>query len=193
MARTKEFDVDQALDRATELFREKGYEGATMCELVDAMGIGRQSLYDTFGDKKQLFLRAIERYTERGRASVAASLFAAEASLPELEVYFEQLVDFLRPRGGKSGCLVASAIVEVGEDDADVAGLCQGNQRKVVAGIQNALRRAVEKNEVRKDIEVDAAALFLMSQVYGMTVLARNGASKAQLRRVVEQALDSLR
>lgn len=192
MPRSKEFDVDEALDRAVDVFRRRGFEGASMAELQVAMGIGRQSIYDTFGDKKHLFVRALDRYTAQGRASLAASLSADDASLAALRGHLEGLIRFLTPREPSGSCLVAAAIVEVGPQDSDVASRCRKNEGHVRGAIRAALRRAVERGEVREDLDVDAASLMIMGQVYGMSVLARNGASRRELRRVVDQVLGAL-
>jgi TetR/AcrR family transcriptional regulator, transcriptional repressor for nem operon len=173
-----------------ELFRRQGYEGTSMTELQEAMGIGRQSLYDTFGDKKQLFVRALERYSVLGRETVAARLFAPGASLPELREYFDELTRFLTPRDGSGGCLLAGAIVELGREDSEVTECCQGNQRAMRAAMRKLLERARSSGEIHKDVDCETASMLLMGQAYGMTVLARNGATRNQLRRTVEQLLD---
>ncbi len=190
LARPKEFDVEEALDRAMELFRRQGFEGTSMNELQEAMGIGRQSLYDTFGDKKQLFLRSLDRYTARGRETMAAPLFAPDASLPELRRYFEEIVEFLTPRDGNGGCLLAGAIVELGADHPEVASCCRTNQRSLREAIRKALKRAQVDGMIRKEIDCESISLVLMGKLYGMTLLARNGASRAQLRKSVKQLLD---
>lgn len=193
MARQKEFDVDAALEQAMDQFRRHGYEGTSMAELQQAMGIGRQSIYDTFGDKKQLFVRALELYKERSRETVAALLLEPDSSLPQLLEYFDQLITFLTPRDGNSGCLMAAAIVELGGDEPMVTTCCRESQKTVQSAMKSLLKRAQKRGELQESLDANATSLMLMGQVYGLTVLARNGAKRAELRRSVEQLIDSLR
>lgn len=189
MARTKEFDVDQVLDQAVELFWEKGDEATSMRELEQRLGIGRQSLYDTFGDKKHLFLRAMDRYTAQGRHRLLERLGGEDASLPALRAYFEDLVRSLTPRGERRGCMVATAILETGDADADVARRCRANEKDARQAFRRALERARAKGEIRADQDPGQAATYLVGQMYGLTVLARNGASHASLQAMMDHAL----
>ncbi|MDF2694591.1 MAG: Transcriptional regulatory protein [Labilithrix sp.] len=85
MARQKEFDRDDALGRALQVFWDKGYEATSTDDLLKAMGIGRQSMYDTFGDKHRLFIEALERYNAESSAALAERLSAGESPLTALE------------------------------------------------------------------------------------------------------------
>ena len=95
MARPKEFDIDQVLDRATELFWTKGYEETSMRELEEGLGVGRQSLYSTFGDKRDLFLASLDRYAAIQRARLAP-LLEPDTGLEGIRRYFGEMVS--RPR-----------------------------------------------------------------------------------------------
>jgi TetR/AcrR family transcriptional repressor of nem operon len=192
MARHKEFDVNEALDRAVQLFWRRGYEGTSLQELQEHMGIGRQSLYDTFGDKHSLFLAALDRYMEQGRARVHRSLQEPKASWGAVRQYFDELLAFLTPRGERSACLVTNTIAEFGREDPEISRRCQGNERALAAALEQALRRAIDKGELNRSVDPKQATIFLVSQVYGLGVLARNGASRAQLRSVIHHALSSI-
>jgi len=189
MARAKEFDVERALDAAVQLFWEKGYEATCLRELEDRMGIGRQSLYDTFGDKRQLFLRALDRYTAQGMDRLKAQLLDPQATLPQLRAFLESMVEAQTARGPRRGCLVASTILEIGDGDEAIAQTCRQHERHTRRAIRDLLERAKRKGEVKEDLDPGAAATFVMGQIYGITVLARNGASRAALREMVGQAM----
>ena len=92
MARPKEFDIDQVLDRATELFWTKGYEETSMRDLEEGLGVGRQSLYSTFGDKRDLFLAALDRYASLQRERIAPLLAAGRRPRPQSGPYFDEHV-----------------------------------------------------------------------------------------------------
>ena len=92
MARPREFDETKALDCAVELFRQQGYEATSVRDLTEHMQISRQSLYNTFGDKHQLFLSALDRYRDQSVAAFLEVLGGPDASLPEIQTVFENLV-----------------------------------------------------------------------------------------------------
>jgi TetR/AcrR family transcriptional repressor of nem operon len=190
MARSKEFDVDEALDRALDVFWVKGYEAASMGDLQRAMGIGRQSLYDTFGDKRRLFVAALERYNAMHRVRVEDALVTDETGMDALRNWFRGLVDFLAPRGGRRGCLIANSVLEVPEDDAEVHATCADARRFNEQAFGHVLQNARSRGEFEGD--VDDAARFLVTQMYGLTVLSRNGATKTQMHRVVDLAFRAL-
>ena len=192
MARSKEFDVEQALDRAVELFWRKGYEATSMRDLQEHMGIGRQSLYDTFGDKRQLFLAALDRYNAGNAGRVRETLLDEDASLPALRAWFDDLIAFLTPRGERVGCLLANSIVELGQQDPEVASCCRGGEKVARRGFRAAAARAIARGELAAADDPDEVADYLQAQVYGLTVLAKNGASRTTLKRVVERAFVAL-
>jgi len=192
MSRTKEFDIDQALERAVEVFWENGFEATSMRELETRMGIGRQSLYDTFGDKKQLFVQALDRYREQARESLKATILEPDAGLPDLRSYFQGMAKGLTESGRRNGCMVTSAILEVGDGDAEVSGQCRGNERAMKRAFTEVLTRAMSRGETRGDIDAGQAATYLVGQMYGLTVLARNGASRASLLKMVDHIFSTL-
>src|SRR5918994_6493177 len=115
MARTKEFEPLMALDAAMELFWRKGYEAASMRELLDAMGIGRGSFYDTFGDKHALFLSALDRFQEV-RTSWAEEVLLGEG-LDGIEEVFRRSLDGLFQFQPRRGCLLANSAVGLAAPD----------------------------------------------------------------------------
>lgn len=109
MARPRTFDVDTALNGATSVFREHGYEGTSAQMLVDAMGIGRQSLYDTFGDKWKLYLSVVRRYVIAEGSEHRAALRTGERAIDGIRAMLDRVV-----RGAKAPCLGVSSIAEFG-------------------------------------------------------------------------------
>ena len=182
MGRPKAFDETTALDAAAQLFWSQGFDGTSMTDLESSMQMGRQSIYNAFGDKRQLFLRALERYSAHNRERLQASLLAPDAGLDTIRDYFEDGVVFLTPEGERPGCLVANSILEIGESDGDVAGSCSRNQASVLDGFEHALRNAVKAGDLPTDTDVESTARMLMSQTYGLTVLAKSGMSREELR-----------
>ena len=192
MSRTKTFDEEETLDRAVELFWSQGFDATSIADLEKHLGLGRQSLYNTYGDKRNLFLRAMQRYTERNRSEAVAPLLASDASLDAIRLHFEGLVGFLTPSGPRRACLVTNSILELGERDVDVAKRCSANQRAVRGGFEHALKNAVKLGELPEDFDVETWSGLLMTQVYGMAVMAKSGASAQELKRSADLLLDRL-
>jgi len=191
MPRPREFDRDQALDGAMELFWEKGFEATSVGDLEEALGVGRQSLYNTFGDKRSLFLAALDRYAGMSGA-MAVELESASGGLQAIRRYFSTVVEFLTPDGPRRGCFLTRSLVDHGESDPDVTGRCDANTGRLQAGMERALRIAVERGEVRPDLPVEATARLLVTQVYGLGVLARGAATQEELGGTVDALLARL-
>ena len=191
MARPREFDAGQVLDRATELFWSKGYEETSMRDLEEGLGVGRQSLYSTFGDKRDLFLAALDRYAAQ-QAEGVAPLLQPGAGLEEIRTYFNDLVKRTACAGPRRSCMMLNSVVQFGQSDPEVARRYEANQEQLAAAFRYALSGAARKGELSASADVAALALFLVSQLYGLAVLSKSGASPATLARVVDTALAAL-
>jgi len=191
MARPKEFDVDQVLDRATELFWTKGYEETSMRDLEEGLGVGRQSLYSTFGDKRDLFLAALDRYASLQQERIEP-LLAPDAGLAAIRAYFARAFSPAACSEPRRSCMMLNSVVEFGQADAEVTRRYNANQEHIVGAFRHALSGAVRKGELPASIDQNALALFLVSQMYGLVVLSKGGAPPATLERVVATALSAL-
>ena len=191
MARPKEFDIDVVLDRATELFWTKGYEETSMRDLEEGLGVGRQSLYSTFGDKRDLFLAALDRYAALQQEGIAP-LRAPNASLDSIRKYFAGMVSATTCIQPRRSCMMLNSVVEFGQADPDVARRYAANQENLTGAFRHALDGAIRKGELPADSDQAALALFLVSQIYGLAVLSKGGATPATLERVIATALSAL-
>jgi AcrR family transcriptional regulator len=191
MARPKSFDLDTALQRAITLFREKGYAGASTEDLLGAMGIGRQSMYDTFGDKRGLFLAALERYIADSVGEFIRDLEAGRTPLTGLDA---ALKAFAR-RAGTSGegCMGVTAAFEFGRTDPEVAALSDASGRAQLMAIERQLRSAITAGEVSPNLDIKSAAAFVATCLTGIRVAARGGADVKALQKTADFVLLSLR
>jgi TetR/AcrR family transcriptional repressor of nem operon len=192
MSRPKGFDRDAVLERAIELFWARGYAGTSITDLEHHLDIGRQSLYDTFGDKRALFLKALDRYSSWTADRLAGTLLAPDSGLGAVRAYLQATVELLTPPGQRKGCLIANSILAFGQSDAEVSARCLGNQALVTEGFRHALTRAVERGEVALGFEVEGGATMLMAHVHGLAVLARGGTTRQELLSVVSQLMSRL-
>jgi TetR/AcrR family transcriptional repressor of nem operon len=192
MSRPKSFDEEAVLDRAVKLFQERGYEATSISDLETHLGIGRQSLYNTFGDKRALYLKALGRYRAGVREGVMSRLTTPGAGLDEIRAFFRVSIESLTDPAHKLTCLVANTILERGSHDADALSSC--NQAR--AGLERAFRQALvqarRRGEIAKDVDVDGTAMLLVIQSYGLNILAKAGATAGELRRAVDVLLAEL-
>src|SRR6266404_3827775 len=174
MARQKEFDPEEVLHRAMEVFSACGYEGTSIRDLVKHMRINRQSIYDTFGDKHSLFLQALDRYREIQSRRVS------------------EVVDKSLSEEGRRGCFVGNAMSEL-------AGRCQETAARTCNSVastertfQRALQRGKEQGELPAVRDIRAVARFLYSSLQGLLMLAKATGDRRLLNDIVKVTLSVL-
>jgi TetR/AcrR family transcriptional repressor of nem operon len=193
MARPKSFDEEAVLDRAVELFWERGYEGTSLSDLETHLGLGRQSLYNVFGDKHALFLKALDRYSREMGDAALAQLNAPDAGLDAIRGFFQWSVDNLTSTRGRPGCLMSNTISERASQDPDALLRCNHARDSLERAFRRALNQAKQNGELPRRLDVEATATLLVVQNYGLTVMAKTGATAAQLRAAVEALLAGLK
>jgi TetR/AcrR family transcriptional regulator, transcriptional repressor for nem operon len=193
VARTKEFEPEKALTRAMDLFWRRGYEATSVHDLLEEMGIGRGSMYDTFGDKRALFLAALDRFEET-RVSRADEILEGSASAVEgIRRLFETTIEGLVSYEPRRGCLLANTAVELAPHDEQIAGSISCYIRRTEDAFERALVRGRATGEIPADKDPKALARFLVSILHGVRVLARAGVDRAVLDDSVRTALEALR
>ena len=173
MARHKEFDQDNALDKAMTLFWQKGYEATSIQDLVDHMGIGRRSLYDTFRSKHDLFLAALDRYLDMVyKGTVPSDDRWVSSKLAIQEIFKGIVADSLADKNRKGCFFVNSAVELAGQDDAVTIRARDGFQdlEYVFLGL---LDQAQDAKELSPDQDIQALAHYLTNAVFGIRI---NGA-----------------
>lgn len=186
--RPRQFDADEALGRAMEVFWRLGYEGATIPELTRAMGINRPSLYAAFGDKEALFRKVLDRYVE-GPASHVADALAAPTARAVAERLLFGTADLLSDPDRPSGCLMVQGALACGEGADSVRRELAARREAAVRLIQSRLERARDAGDLPASAECAALARFLTTVTHGMSVQAASGATREELRAVVRVAL----
>lgn len=187
--RPRSFDCEAALDRALEVFWRKGYEGASLADLTAAMGINPPSLYAAFGNKEELFRKAIERYVE------ARTPFWLEAlELPTAREVIERLMrgSVENLTSGCPGCLLVKGAMTCGEG----ADALQEELAKVRALAESSLRerfeRAVKEGDLAASADPAGLARYVIALNQGMAIQAEGGATTADLQKIVDMALTGL-
>lgn len=191
MSRTKSFSERDALEKALDVFWQRGYRGVGLTELLNGMGIARQSLYDTFGNKRQLFIKTIEHYRDTRLASALALLErdgSPTQNVKDLTRFFEQLALDKRARG----CLVANSLVEMGPHDAEIGELLGRTLRRLENGIAKALRRAQRLGELPAGRSPRAIARALTNAFIGLAVTGKLAQGKSTVTDIYTGTLTML-
>jgi TetR/AcrR family transcriptional regulator, transcriptional repressor for nem operon len=191
MARPKEFDRDTVLKRAVAVFADHGYEGTSTDALLRAMGISRQSLYDTFGDKRRLYLDALRHYITESVADQIRILNSTASPLKGVEAVLHDLAERASAEG-TSGCLGVGAIWEFGRSDPEITALSEAVGGTLSSALQRRIAEGKSAGEIGAEIDVRAAAQFIQATLAGLRFAARGGASMATLRDICRMALRSL-
>jgi TetR/AcrR family transcriptional repressor of nem operon len=186
MARPREFDPDTALDRATQLFWERGYEATSIQDLVDTLGINRASLYATFGDKAQIFEAVLDRYSDRISERVAQTLAPPAAGRAALRAYFSAVVESATQPRSPRGCLLLNTVTGCATAPERLLDRVNASVRANQERIRAALAR---DPALAKRSDLPALACFFATQAHGLVVQARAGARRAELEESAETAL----
>lgn len=192
MARNREFDPKEALEKAMMVFWQKGYVDTSIDDLVDATGVSRYGLYAEFGSKRGLFLASLDYYQENAVQAFFGIVEQAGAALPEIRLYFDKILDFYSQPAGKLGCLMCNSATEVAPHDQGVKEKVNGAMERMTTGFGVALTNAKKRGEVNSKLNIKQAADFLTGVLLGASVMVRSGANKRMIRNTVEMSLASL-
>jgi len=191
MGQVKQFDPAERLDLAVDAFWQNGFDGSAMQALCKAMGLFPGSLYGTYGDKRQLFLRAVERYMATVSAEAIETL-GQDDGLAALRGYFDGLIDGIIDGKRRWGCLVTNTMVELAQREPEIAAMVEQHLARLEAGLAGAIDRARRAGEIPADTPLDTAS-FLVCVVQGLNVLAKTKPSRERLEHIVTTALAALK
>ena len=186
--RPRNFDEGEALERATQVFWLKGYDGVTIDDLVTGMGVGRPSLYFFFGDKRTLFLRVLKAYAESKSALAAQALLSPPALRDSLAGFLRHTVESATEKGSAPGCLLGCVAPLV--NDAEVRQFLQKAGAAATALVERRLRDGIKAGEIPSDFPVAARASQVMDFTRGLAMRARIGTPRKTLLKDAEEAAD---
>ena len=190
--RTRQFDVDEALDRALAVFWARGYEGATLPELTRAMGINRPSLYAAFGNKEELFRKALDRY-QTGPMSFLTKALKEPTAGAAAEAIFSGFIRMQRNREKARGCLVVSSALASGDEAETVRQELVQLRQSIVAVFRKRFERAVEDGDLPKGTDCATLGRYIATVLNGLAVQAASGTPEKELRLVSALAMQAWR
>jgi TetR/AcrR family transcriptional regulator, transcriptional repressor for nem operon len=192
MGRTKLFSDDEVINNVADVFATHGYGGTSISMLTDATGLGKQSLYNSFGDKQSLYLKAVDCSTAR-YGEVSQLMDAAPNGMAAIQIFFETLIRACSSSNpAEHSCIVSAGLLEAIDDDAINNTLCS-KWNTSHAKMVGAIKRGQTDGSIRKNGSPAELADFLMTVVSGMRVSSRAVKQASRLRKTVNRALALLR
>lgn len=188
----KQFDPEIALDKAMQLFWAKGYAATSLNELLETMEIGRKSLYDTFGNKRALFIKALERYSQ----TVVSEIFQGlnNSDRPVLDNVRAMMRDMVATNSKpmSTGCLLGVSMAQFRTDDPEIADVLRKYMRRVEGAYYKAFKKAQERGELKPTTNVRNLARLFMSAHQGLALIGRVTETQELPRGIVDGALAAL-
>jgi TetR/AcrR family transcriptional repressor of nem operon len=193
MARPRQFDPEDVLDRSMREFWERGYRETSVDDLVAATGVRPGSLYHAFpGGKRGLFLEALDRYSKLVVPEKMGALERAGAGLPELRAYFDGLIDDLTTPEGRMGCLMVNSTMELAAVDSEVGAIVRNHMGRLERNAVRALRNAQRRGEISDRVDPRTKATQLMATGMGLMVVGKTDPGRKVLETIVAAAFADL-
>ena len=186
--RPRNFDEGDALQKATQVFWSKGYDGVTIDDLVAGMGVGRPSLYAVFGDKRAIFLRVLKAYAERKGARAAKALLSPQGLRDAIAGFLRYNVESATEKGSARGCLLMCVAPLV--NDAEVQRFLQNAATGGAALLERRFRDGITAGEIPSDFPVAARAIQVTDLARGLTMRAQIGIPRKMLLKDAEEAAE---
>lgn len=186
--RPRSFDEAGALEKATQVFWSKGYDGVTIDDLVAGMGVGRPSLYSVFGDKRKIFLRVLKAYAEKKGARAAKALLSPQGLRDSIAGFLRFAVESATEKGSAPGCLLICVAPLV--DDAEVRQFLKDAVEGGVALVERRFRDGITAGEIPSDFPVTVRATQVTDFARGLTMRAQLGTPRKTLLKDAEEATD---
>jgi TetR/AcrR family transcriptional regulator, transcriptional repressor for nem operon len=192
MARTKEFDTDKVLEKAVALFSCKGYNGASMQDVVDCLGLSRSSLYDTFGDKRQLYLEALKKYRQEKTSCMIQQI----QQTSDIKSLIQQILQSAVQEGledpQQKGCFMVNSTIEMAPHDPEFARVVQSNMQDVEDAFSEAIKKGQFQGHIAAVHDPRSLARFIFNTISGLRVAAKSGADKKVFDDIIHVTLSVL-
>ena len=192
MARPKEFIPEETLKKAMDVFWQQGYEATSIEDLVTHMGINRGSLYETFGDKHQLYSAALERYCSQIMHDRLKVLDQPGSACGAIRTFLGQIVKLAGTEAAKKGCLVTNSVMELSPHDDEANRRVAKALKWVEHRFRETLQRAQAQGELDKSKDIRAMARTFTCFLQGAAVMAKAGADKHTLQDIMKTTLSTL-
>lgn len=192
MPKTKLFNKENVLEAAAGIFKQKGYNGTSIDDILNATGLSRSSLYDSFHDKHNLYLQSLEHYKVSNDEKLETIDQKNLDGFQKIESLFKGVVNHLVEHPNDNGCLLVNAAAEMSKQCYKTSQVLCNNKDEVEDLLTGWLTDAKEHNVLKLSKPPKVYGQFLYNTLCGLRVMSQSGASKAELNNIVRVALDSL-
>ena len=193
MARTREFDEIEVLDKALELFWQKGYTATSANDLVKGLGLSRSSIYSTFGDKRTLYLRTIDQYKKRYGNAMIQMVEQSNDLLKTIEQLFQMIIEQDINAKVPKGCFLVNSSVEMSPHDEQISRIVCNHEDHIKKALESAILNGQEKGQISKKHSAKSLAPFLYNSISGLRVAMKSKIGKETLNNVIKVNLSVLK
>lgn len=193
MARAKNFDENEVLDKAVDIFRRRGYKTTTPEELVTHLGISRSSLYNTYGDKHSLFIRSLQRYQEQTSKALNDLANGNDDAMTAIRKIFNFTVDNCLEDAMPKGCFLVNSIVEFGPDDKETVAIVKESMDTNRSTLLRIIKKGQKEGSISTVAKPGALADYLVNCLSGISVSTKGGADRAACETIIKNSLTILR
>ncbi len=193
MARTKIFDEEEVLNKAVHLFWEKGFNGTSAQELVDRLGISRSSLYDTYGDKFQLFKSSLLQYRKQFAGAMIEMIDKSTDSEKTLKDIFHYVVTESLQEKCSKGCFMVNSSIELAPHNSEIAEIVNSNMQDIEDALVRLIKKGQESGQFTKRNTPRSFARFVFNAISGLRVASKSGTEKKVFDDIVKVTLSALK
>jgi TetR/AcrR family transcriptional regulator, transcriptional repressor for nem operon len=193
MARTKVFNEEVVLNKAVDLFWEKGYNGTSAQELVDGLGISRSSLYDTYGDKFQLYKSSLLQYRKQFGGSMIAMIDSSTDFEKTLKEIFHYVVTESLQEKCSKGCFMINSTIELASHNQEIAKIVNDNMQDIEDALFRLIKKGQKAKQFSKSLSPRSLARFVFNTISGLRVASKSGADKKVFDDIVKVTLSALK
>ncbi len=192
LARNKEFDTTQVLHKAMEVFGHYGYEGTSLPLLIKGLGIARQSLYDTYGTKRDLFISAVKHYINKKSATVISYLESTDSVKEGISKVFYEVINVLKDDEKRKECFILDSAISQVPHDTEIEEFFKRDIKRLEEAFYNTLLRGQKEGEIGMQKDIDALAKYLNYSRYSLTQVAKLSSDPKVLDEFVSIVLSTL-
>ncbi len=193
MARVKEFSETEALDKALEVFWQNGYHATSANDLVNGLGLSRSSIYSTFTDKRTLFIKALERYSQRSIDSVLEVIEQSDDIPATMTVILKDVIKQDYSLEIPKGCFVVNTGIELAAHDEEINKMVSRHMKKLESTIKTAIKKGQRLGQISTDKKAEVLARFIQNNISGLKVAVKSHKKKKELMEVVDLCISVLK
>ena len=193
MPKNVTFDREVVVRKVMELFWKKGYHGTSMQDLVDATGLNRSSLYNTFGDKFTLFLESMKYYQKQEQGAAYSHLFKSDSAIECIKSFFTALINTIVDDKEKKGCYLINCTTELSSTDQKVRSFLFENQCSLIRAFTDLISSGQQNGEISPKKDARQLALYLFSSLQGLRLSGMFIMSREELEGIVDEIMSSLK